>query len=90
VQSLRTKVAQQGADVRAWFRLEGSKNTRLELAELEDVLRRAKARPGQRELASIFRLLDAKKDGRVDTNEFCDVLEGKQIPDYEAYVRAQR
>lgn len=90
VLSLRTKVAQQGANVRAWFGLEGSKNTKLTLQELEDVLRIAKARPGTRELQTIFKLLDLKQTGRVDYNEFCDVLEGKLIPDVDGFVRKER
>lgn len=47
VQSLRNKAAAQGADVRAWFRLfDSNKSNRLDLQQLEEVLRHANARPG--------------------------------------------
>lgn len=91
VASLRSKAIAQGADVRAWFRLfDKDKDNRLDLAELEEVLRQANARPGKTELAYVFRLLDTSGDGRVTANEFCDVLEGKTIPDYAAHVKKER
>lgn len=69
--------------------MDGSKNTKLTLQELEDILRIAKARPGSRELKTIFKLLDKKQTERIDYHEFCDIIEGKLIPDVEGYVREE-
>ena len=38
----------------------------------------------------MFRLLDTSGDGRVSASEFCDVLEGKKVPDFAGHARAER
>ena len=91
VQAVAKKVADQGGDVRAWFKLfDRDKNGRLDRKELGQVLRQAGARPGEQELDSVFRLLDTSGDGRVTGTEFCDVVDGKVLPEYEKFVRTER
>jgi Ca2+-binding EF-hand superfamily protein len=42
------------------------------------------------DIQTIFKLLDHNGDGTVTPNEFCDVIEGKVTPAFEAFVKKER
>ena len=62
----------------------------LDRSEFNRVLAEAKCRLGEQELENVFRLVDKSGDGRIGYREFCDVIEGTNIPDYMAFVKAER
>lgn len=77
--------------MRKWFSLfDADRNCRLDLQELSAVLQHAGLRLSARELPRVFRLLDTSGDGRLAYTEFCDVVEGRTVPDYRAFVKAER
>lgn len=90
VGSVQIKARQQG-DVRKWFNLfDSGSNGRLELRELNEVLVHAGARLTDREVQTVFTLLDRSGNGRIAYSEFCDVIDETLVLDYTEFVRAQR
>ena len=91
VAAMQAKARRGGEDVRKWFSLfDADRNCRLDQQELSGVLQHAGLRLSARELPQIFRLLDTSGDGRLSYTEFCDVVEGRTVPDYRAFVKAER
>jgi Ca2+-binding EF-hand superfamily protein len=91
VASIQAKARRAGEDVRKWFSLfDADGNCRLDQQELSNVLQHAGVRLGARELPRVFRLLDTSGDGRLAYTEFCDVVEQRTVPDYKAFVKAER
>ena len=58
--------------------------------ELSKVLLHAGLKLPEKELQSVFRLLDQGGNGKVSYTEFCNVVEEKTVPDYRAFVLKER
>jgi hypothetical protein len=88
---LQERARKQGGDVRKWFQLfDSDKSKSLDQTELSDVLQHAGIRLPEKEVAKICRLLDRNGDGSISYNEFCDVIEGRKVPDFNAFVVKER
>ena len=60
------KVTNAGGGVRKWFGLfDADRNLRLDMKELNSVLHHAGIKLGEREVKSIFRLLDRSGNGMI-------------------------
>lgn len=82
IAGLREKAKKQGENVRNWFGLfDADKSRSLDLGELAKVLQHAGVRLPEADVAQLFRLLDKNNDKTVSYTEFCDVIEGKDLPE---------
>jgi Ca2+-binding EF-hand superfamily protein len=91
VTSIQAKVRERGEDVRKWFSMfDADRNSRLDHDELAKVLLHAGVRLPERDLKRVYNLLDGSGDGRVSYTEFCDLVESKRVPDYRAFIKAER
>jgi hypothetical protein len=87
---IREKASKSSTSLRRSLQLSG-RNNKVTIQGLKDVLAQQKiSGMPESDIQSIFKLLDINGDGTVTPTEFCDVIEGKSIPQFETFVKKER